>query len=118
MFRYHNNRFHLDIRSDIVVIGTNPEMAEMGNPRGEVYGEVFYVVMANDKGRRWATVACWKTYEAAERQAQWVDSRLEAGHRMDRDDWFETNPVYGSQAYIDAEPELVAREVAEDMARV
>ena len=37
-------------RTDLQVIGTNPECADMSNPRGEIIGEVHYVVAETPNG--------------------------------------------------------------------
>ena len=36
--------------SDIVVVGTNPEMADMSNPRGHLFGEAWSVIATNTHG--------------------------------------------------------------------
>ena len=53
------------VRSDIAVICMDAEYAEMGNPHGEVYGEVFYLRATNAYGdtMEWGS---WETPEAAE----------------------------------------------------
>lgn len=37
-------------RSDVVIVGTNPENADYDNPRGHVFGERWVVSASNDHG--------------------------------------------------------------------
>lgn len=88
-------------RSDIVVVGTNPENADYDNPRGRIYGERWVVSASNDHG---------DTFEFGvdgQEQAVVLAERLQA--RFDNlgklpvgfDRWTKGRAIYGSDAYIE-----------------
>jgi hypothetical protein len=85
--------------SDLVVVGTNPEMADISNPRGDVFGEAWYVVAENEQGDR-CTLACDNKLHA-ERLADALNVRASRGWLPVRfGDWQPARPAYGSDAYI------------------
>ena len=94
-------------RCDMVVIGSNPENADMDNPRGEIWGYAPYVLAEDAKGyRRVQSIGKPHRYPVdAERIAETVASRLQS--RFDClgklpvgfERWTETTPCYGSDAY-------------------
>jgi hypothetical protein len=92
-------------RTDLVVIGTHPEMANYDNPRGEIYGFASYVVAeAADGERRCLAIkvsACAEEALApAERQAAALNARLKAGKLpVAFNAWHHDRPAYGSDAY-------------------
>jgi len=92
--------------SDLVVIDQNPEMADMDNPRGDVYGTAAKVVAENEAGDRRSVVvavARWaeEVEPRAERQAAALNLRLASGRLpVGFDSWAAERPAYGSDAYI------------------
>lgn len=88
------------VASDIVVMGSDPEMADMSNPSGNLYGLRYYVVVTNTKGDRWAHDHGFKNEVAAEMLAKAVQKALDAGKKLDSAHWTEHYPVYGSDAYV------------------
>lgn len=91
-------RYQVYFRSDIVVTGIDPEMADMSNPRGERYGEAFYAVAEDALGyrREWASGFC-RSYEEIEAAYQLLAPPVEL--------WQETYAAYGSQAYVESDEE-------------
>ncbi len=86
--------------SDIVVTGSNPEMAEYGNPQGYTYGEAWRVVAENDRGDRFYTPV--ESQEAAEQLASRLMARAAAGAEpADFEEWQPDRPCYGSEAYFE-----------------
>jgi hypothetical protein len=91
--------------NDLVVIGRDPEMADITNPHGDIIGARWYVVGANDRGdTRELTVltgACPRT--AAEHLAERLQARWDSLGKLPVgfDLWPEGRPVYGSQAYVE-----------------
>ena len=116
-----------DVTSLIVVVGTNPEMADVTNPRGELYGLSFAVRAVNERGDTWekhvATGSPWQEKEL-EAQAKKVAEALQV--RLDRlgrlpvgfAQWSPGRAVYGSQAWEeygnDEEMALERREAEEE----
>lgn len=92
--------------TDIVVIGTNPEMADYSNPRGSIHGHAAYVVAEDDRGNRARLHVDTARFEAdvlpkAERLAAALNARLAAGKLpVAFESWASDRPAYGSDAYI------------------
>lgn len=98
------------VREEIVVIGTNPEMADYDNQRGEIHGIAFVLRAWNDYGdTREMTLAttplrgCDANHERAkaERQALALNERFITKGKLPVGfaNWTEGRPVYGSPAY-------------------
>jgi len=94
--------------TDIVVVGTNPEMADYDNRRGEIYGYSACVRAHNEHGDTrvlWvATSVCeaevleQATVLADRLTARWENlGKLPVGF----DSWVAGRAVYGSDAYIE-----------------
>lgn len=93
--------------SDVVIIGSNPEMADYDNPQGHIYGFAPYVRIANEYGDTFVSSAgdacrCEReANEKAERMAtalhsRWVNlGKLPVGFEK----WQQGRAVYGSDAY-------------------
>lgn len=103
-FTAANTQFYA--ASTLVVTGTNPEMADYDNPRGEIITEVWFIVAANDHGDTresgsfgdgmYARVDAEKTAEALTARATNL-GKLPVGF----DDWHDGRAVYGSDAYVE-----------------
>jgi hypothetical protein len=100
-------------RSDLRVVGRNPEMADMDNPRGDIIREVFYVLAENMQGRRWAHTFGSEDRARVERLVVRIRRAWRDGFPLNLELWNEVDPAYGSPAYEQAEPKIVARERAE-----
>jgi hypothetical protein len=87
------------------------EHADMDNPRGEVYAEVYRVIIESPKGERWE-VESYRDSALAERQAVNIQARLDSGRWVIHAQ--PTDPRYGSEQYLAEESWIVAREQAED----
>jgi len=92
--------------ADIVVTGTDPDRADVTNPRGNLYGFTGYVVAEDRNGNRRrldlhtahlesdALAPCAKLAAA-------LNARMAAGKLpVCFDDWAPTRPAYGSDAWI------------------
>lgn len=111
-------------RTDIVVTGSNPEMADIVNPRGHLFGSAAYVVAEDDKGNRRELHVVTKASDAdalaaADRVAAALGARLAAGKLpVAFDRWQEGRPAYGSDAWVeygnDDELALERREAEEE----
>lgn len=88
-------------RSFTVVVGNNPEAADMDNPRGDIFGEAIAIYASNPHGdTRYLTVKM--SIEAAERQVTALQARAATGRLpVAFDRWAEGRPVYGSDAYVE-----------------
>lgn len=110
--------------SDLVIVGSNPEMADYDNPRGHLFGEAAYVVAQDERGnRRCLHIKTDRSrnvaMEAAEAVAAALNARLAMGKLpVGFSGWREDRPAYGSDAYIaygqDDEVELERREAEEE----
>lgn len=87
-------QYSFEIRSDLAVIGYNPEAADLDHPRGEVIGERYYMVATDPDG----ATRVWGWHTSAE--------ALEAGFEFiapDVEDWDEGRPRYGSLAFQESD---------------
>jgi hypothetical protein len=92
-------------QSNLCVVGSNPEMADIDNPRGDIIREVWYIVAANENGdtresgsfgdHEWSRVDAEKTAVALSIRSQSL-GKLPVGF----DDWRDGRPQYGSSAYL------------------
>jgi hypothetical protein len=104
------------LRSDVVVIGSNPESADMDNPRGSLFGYAVYVVAEASNGERMAhdhTFTASREKDALAR-GEALLARIQAavfGHGRDIDPacWTPCEAAYGSNAYV-AEVAMMSRE--------
>ena len=93
--------------TDLVIIGTNPEMADYSNPRGEIIGYSAYVYAEDKDGNRRRLHVATSRWEEevlprAENQAAALNKRLESGKfPVAFDRWDDARPCYGSNAYIE-----------------
>jgi hypothetical protein len=95
--------FH--VRSDIVVIGQNPEMADVDNPQGHQHGLLWYVQGYDTYGntRELAVLSSNDPEAAAHTLAARLNTRMvklgkpPVGFAL----WPQGRPIYGSEAYVD-----------------
>lgn len=101
--------------SDIVVIGSNPEMADIDNPRGDLFGEAWYVYAENQHGDRCRFYMGVDKKTQSENMACALTTRLTAGKLpVAFDRWEHTRPSYGSDAYTEyGQADDVALEIKE-----
>lgn len=92
--------WELILMSDLVKVGTHEEEGY------DIIRELWYVVAVDLSGRRFAHDAMMEKYEAEERLALFI---LDGGVDGEKS-WGEMYPVYGSIAYQDQQPEIVAAE--------
>ena len=109
--------------TDLVVIGTNPEMADYDNPRGEIIGHAVYVYADSANGDRRRLHVKTARFESealpsAESMAEALNARLTGGRLpVAFDRWEEACPCYGSaawQQYGEYEEMMLERREAED----
>jgi hypothetical protein len=83
--------YTIEVRDEVRVVRTDPEYADMDNPRGEVYGTVYFLRAVNPFGYT-------RTYFGYDSEAQAMNAFL-FGIAPSVDEWFEDRPFYGSIAY-------------------
>ncbi len=89
--------FQFFARSDLAVVGYNSENADMSNPRGEIIGEIWYIVAEAPNGRRWRHNRSSEYRVAMERHAELM-ADFSKGF-LNALNWIEIDPCYGSEAY-------------------
>lgn len=98
--------------ADMVVVGTNPEMVDIDNPRGEIFGFLAYVRAVDVNGYVRVFPICTKKTEekALELAHLFIDVFLLRG--IDATGWPERQPVYGTRAWVEsgAEHEIISWE--------
>jgi hypothetical protein len=101
------SRWHFAARSDIVVTGTDPENADISNPRGESYGLQWFVQATNGHGDAYEQPVVTPRPEDAERVATRLAAALNTRMQrlgrfpVDFASWPPGRPVYGSPAYLE-----------------
>jgi hypothetical protein len=86
---------------DDVVVDSNPEMADLSNPSGLIYGGVIRVQAETKFGRRFIHERVFDQDEVAVAETL-VEKIMEKGE-IDLVHWIETDPAYGSFAWEDGE---------------
>jgi hypothetical protein len=102
------SKLYYFVRTDIVVVDHNSEMADMSNPRGAIHGDADYIVAETPTGRRFAHDTTAITRSNGHTESKISSARLEelAFHLnetkpdLDMTHWEEIDPCYGSEAYI------------------
>ena len=96
------------ITNDLVIIGSDPEMADMSNPHGNIEGLAHYIVAETPKGRRFAHSATAYTHngyadsDITVERLERLAAHLNATHpALDADCWTEIQACYGSPAYVE-----------------
>jgi hypothetical protein len=95
--------WELVLMSDLVKVGVTEEEGH------DIIRELWYVVAVDASGRRFRHNANLEKHEAEERLALFI---LDGGIDGEAS-WDEMYPVYGSSAYVDQQPEMVAAEKRE-----
>jgi len=99
MNTYYGGPFKVHARSDLAIIGRDAEYADMDNPNGNIYGEVWYIIVENGFGRRWRSYRQFESQIQADHDASVAADFLANEKRLNPDNWFEIDPCYGSRAY-------------------
>jgi hypothetical protein len=107
--------FAFEGRSRLVYIGSNPENADVDNPRGERYDVVYFVEAHTPKGNVYAHRHNFETQIGADSFAEWLTKATVT--RINMDHWGYSRVAYGSKRYEEEEAWMVAQEIEEDMAR-
>jgi hypothetical protein len=104
----------IHITTSLVVLRTDPEYADMGNPRGEIYGVNAAIIAEAPDGSRWV----WNmsktdkseraAVEWAEAQAERIRESLAEGKKLQHAAWRWVQPCYGSEAYDQGDWEAIA----------
>jgi hypothetical protein len=95
---------YFDVHSDLIVVGFNPENADMDNPRGEIIREVFYVVLTFKSGRRFAHINRYLDQDEAYMLRQECEDTI-GSYVIDEKDfdqgivWEKIHSAYGSDDY-------------------
>ena len=94
--------------SDVVVIGYNPENADISNPKGAIHGYAAYVLAEDAKGNRlkqYVKTDRWESeaVKPANELAQKYNHDLRNGIVPDLSNWEMTHGVYGSDAHSEQE---------------
>ena len=94
------------VRNDLVIVGTNPEMADMTNPNGELEGLAHYIIGVAPSGRQFIHNAIAYTRngyamnEITVKRLECLAAYLNENHpTLNADCWSEGEATYGSVAY-------------------
>ncbi len=92
------------VRTDVVVVDHNSEMADMSNPSGAIYADADYIVAETPTGRRFAhfmTAITGANEDGinVERLEALTFHLNETHPDLNMELWNEIDPCYGSEAY-------------------
>lgn len=119
---YPSSLTGVDVRSDLVYVGRDPEMADFDNPRGEIWRERFYVEIITCncpyEGVRFRHFHGFEKKADAERLADRVLNAVLDDRLPNPKHWEFFGYVYGSEAYqsLGGEADLIAWERDHDAA--
>jgi len=108
-----------EVRSDIKIIGNNPELADYNNPNGYIFGEQFFVIATFPDGKRFQhELTAAYTMGGRQVEGQYSLNELERfaaklnklQPALNPQHWQATEPCYGSPAWQDYEPQLAQQE--------
>ena len=104
----------MHVKSDLCVVGSDPESADMTNPYGHVYGEVYFLIAEREDGKR--MIGPVVESHDLDRQVNLAQTAIDQ-HGFDPEaEWTEGRPCYGSPYYVQsgAEQAELERELRED----
>lgn len=103
-----NSKYYFFASADTVEIGRDPEMADVSNPNGTIYGFQSYVVAEDESGRRKAKPVLRDFSEQvatdkANEVALSLTSRFENLKKLpvDFDSWLDFGARYGSDSHCE-----------------
>jgi len=96
-----------DAASIVAIVGQNPEMADIENPRGYIYAVRWFVQGEAHDGSRANHTHIFADAADALRLAERIRAAVLAGKKLDSQRWVWVNPAYGSDAYIKGGYELM-----------
>lgn len=102
--------------TDIIVVGYDPEMADMDNPEGARYGYAAYVVAQDGTGNRMRHTQLFiadMEAKAVERARNLLSRIQKADRDLDVLCWLDLDPAYGSPAYVAVQTEMTPEELSE-----
>ena len=77
------------------IVDFNSEFADMGNPDGAIYGDLFFVMVETKQGERYSHVNRFDNLKDAEKLAL----RVQRHGWIDLANWYQSYSVYGSAAW-------------------
>lgn len=86
--------WEIGVRSEVRIVGVDPEWADIDNPNGHVYGMVFIVAAEAPDGRRRSYNMAFMDEDEAGRFSALFDC-----YTPNHGDWIEEEPAYGSEVY-------------------
>jgi hypothetical protein len=89
-------KWNFEVMEDIVCVRTDPEFADYDNPRGEIYGSLFYIRATNDRGER--KVLSEPSFKTNDEAGRFLHTLSE--YSPNTKDWAAIQPMYGSDAFI------------------
>ena len=93
----------VEFRADVTVVCCDPEMADYSNPRGEIYGDRFFLRVSNGLGQAYTTRYYPDHYKTMESAAHRLALLIEAGtvNPHSNAKLHLDSPVYGSRKWAE-----------------
>lgn len=101
--------YNIEVNSELRIVGQDPEIADWGNPEGDIIRAVYFVTATTPEGRIYRHFFESEDIGQVERLAESV--RLATNWKPIPGRWVHWRDVYGSQAYIEDGEEKRWRDV-------
>lgn len=109
--------YRVTVQQTLVCVGTDPEFADIDNPRGERYEVQRYLQVDLPNGRRWAGPTV--TLRAGAGMAASLQQAINQGYDPATSEAFrEVTPAYGSEAYIKGGHESIEAQIEKNEAAI
>lgn len=89
----------ISVASEMRVVGQDPEHADIVNPRGEIFGEVFFVTATTTRGEVEMHDFHSMDVEQIRNLAARIQEHLDDGEELNADHWLQWRSIYGSPAW-------------------
>jgi len=109
--------YRVTVQQTLACVGTDPEFADIDNPRGERYEVQCYLQLDLPNGRRWAGPTV--PFATGERMAAGLQRSINRGYDPTTSEAFvEVTPAYGSEAYIKGGHESIEAQIEKNEAAI
>jgi hypothetical protein len=99
-----------DVSSEIIVVGSNPEMADVTNPYGHIHDIAYFVIGTYPSGKR---IRHCRNFRGIVKASRFCD-RVKEANSINIRYWTDHRPVYGSVDYEQNVQEEIALEKKEE----
>lgn len=110
-------KWFFEVAAELAVVGSNPELADSENPQGLIFGDRFFVTATDEQGNVFAHRKVTLDHEQAKHWLHVIETKMDQAtfNPAGSEHWDRYRSVYGSDAYLNHEAEIVEQEKREAM---